>query len=181
VLKISVDTREVEAMLRDLRAQMPNRVAAALNRTATSVRAEAVRKIRERRALPAATVRDALTIRRAIKGYLVAEIVASGKPIPLRDYSARAGKKGVTVKVSRQGGRKGPVRKFGNKAFALAKAGGHVFVRTGPRRLPIQKLFGPSIPGTFLRKEVLAALRTVAVTMFPKRLAEAARYARPRG
>lgn len=65
--------------------------------------------------------------------------------------SVRANKrqqKGVTVKVLRQGGRKLVRGKKGFGAFMGDQVGGGVavFIRRGTDRLPLDKLYGPSIP-----------------------------------
>jgi len=45
-------------------------------------------------------------------------------------------------------GYKGPVSKYGNKGFTNRRLGGGaaIFVRTTGQRLPIEKMFGPSLP-----------------------------------
>jgi hypothetical protein len=174
-LDIRGDLEEVKRSLNDLQQRkVPNAAARALNKTIGNVRTQASKSIREERALSAKVVRDALTVQKATKAKLVASLTASGRPIPLREYQARAGKRGVTVKVS-PGGRK-LVEHAGNKAFALAKFGGHIYARTGKERLPIKKLYGPSIPATFLKEKVMSAMDKVGGENWPKRFAEELRF-----
>jgi hypothetical protein len=174
-LNVRVDIEEVKRMATDVqRNRVPNAAARAINKTLANVRTEASKQIRQERALSASTVKDALTIHRATKMLLIGDVTASGRPIPLKEYQARQTRSGVTVKVS-PGPRK-LVTFAGNKGFIVNKIGGHVFARTGKQRLPIKKLYGPSIPATFVKERVLAALDRVAGDAWHKRLAEELRY-----
>lgn len=147
----------------------------ALNKAALNVRTEAVKEVRQRRALPAGTVRDAFRIKRASAVYQEAAVIASGRPIALREYGARTTRKGVTVKVMRSGGRKMVAHK-GNKAFQLKRFGDHVYARQGATRLPIKKLFGPSIPTALTSAAVMSSLERVGSAAVAKRLTEELNY-----
>lgn len=174
-LSISIDSKAVDRIL----SELPDKYARpalsrALNKTAANVRTAASRAIREKRGLSAKAVNDALTVRRSTPRTLLAQLHVTGKPIPLKEYKARAGKRGVTVAVTK-GARKRVVV-GGIKAFISEQIGGHVFVRTGKPRLPIKKLFGPSIPSTFLTAEVRKAWEATAQDSLLKRTAEEVRY-----
>lgn len=113
----------------------------AINRTITSTRTFISKMVREDLALKAKTVKDSLTIKRASRGTNpVGKIDVQAKPISLKRYGARTTRKGVTVKVTKSGGRK--VVKGG---FIPGRLGGHVFKRKSKSRLPIGKRFGPSV------------------------------------
>lgn len=170
-LDVRLDIKEVQKYLTDVqKKKVPTAAARALNKTIGNVRTQSSKSIREERALSAKVVKEALTVQRASKAKLVASLTASGRPIPLREYQARQGKKGVTVKVS-PGGRKLVVH-AGNKAFEVGKFGQHIYAREGKGRLPIKKLYGPSIPSTFIKEKVIAALTRVAGENWKKRFAE---------
>lgn len=172
---ITADLTAVKKSISDLkRKKVPQAAARALNKTIRAVRVEANKQIRQERALPASVVRDSLRVSLANKDKLVAAVVASGRPIPLRGYAARETRKGVTVKVS-PGGRK-LVKHAGNAAFMVAKFGGHVYARTGSARLPMKKLYGPSLPATFIKEKVQSAMDKVAGDTWPKRFAEELRF-----
>lgn len=174
-LNVKLDIEEVKRFATDVqRNRVPLAASRAINKVLGNVRTEASKQIRQERALSASTVRDALTIKRATKALLIGNVTASGRPIPLKEYQARRTKTGVTVKVS-PGGRKLVVF-AGNKGFLVDKIGGHVFARTGKQRLPIKKLYGPSIPSTFVKDKVIAALDRVANDSWAKRFAEELRY-----
>jgi len=157
----------------------------ALNRTATTVRAEAARRIRERYNLKSRVLKDQIRIRNATKAELRAVVQASGRPIPLVEFDARSGATGATVRVSR-------VRKPVAHAFIATMKSGHrgVFlrvekgsrkyrnqrVRKGGSDLPVAELFGPSLPQAFTSKQVMDAIVAAARERFPKAFEQEARY-----
>lgn len=172
---IRFDTSQVLKTLSEIpRGPARRAIIRGLNKTAANVRTSASSAIRKRRALSAKTVREALAIRRATAQRMVSSLVATGRPIPLRDYKANRTKRGVTVRVSP--GKRTLVQHRGNKAFIIDKIGGHVFAREGKARLPVKKLYGPSLPSTFLQQEVRAAWTATAQEAMPKRLAEEMRF-----
>lgn len=71
----------------------------ALNHTARKGKTEASKQIRNVFNASAAAINDRLSLKYAYKTHLAAEIVASGKPIPLKNFDAKAANanaKGVT-------------------------------------------------------------------------------------
>lgn len=177
---ISVDVRADFAMAkRHLHDLAQNRINAAtvraLNKAAVNVRTEAVKVVRSVRALPARTVRDAFKIRKASKYKLISTVEATGRPIPLRDYGARRTARGATVKVTK-GGARTRVQHKGNTAFIVEKIGGHVFAREGDKRLPIKKLYGPSVPTALTKQATMQALGTVGRRAFTARFTEEIRF-----
>lgn len=164
-LKIDVrsDIKQAVARLEaNVDRVLPQATARALNRTATTVRAQASRRIRERYNLKAGAIRAQMRISRANRGRLTAEVIASGRPIPLIEFSARQTRKGVSVQVIR--GR----RKVRLHAFVAKMRTGHVgvFERTSSKRLPIRELFSVSLPSAFTQKEILTSIEQVAVERF---------------
>jgi hypothetical protein len=171
IFDIRPDLNELKKFATDMqRKRVPAVAARAINKTLGNVRTEASKQIREERTLKANVVRDALTISRASRSRLIGALYATGRPIPLRDYAARQTKKGVTVSVTR--GQRKRVSHAGNAAFFVGRLGGNVFAREGKGRLPIKKLFGPSIPSTFVKDKVIAALDRVGRDAWRKRFAE---------
>ena len=169
---------DVESVKRWMNSVQKDRVPAAasraINKTLTNVRTESSKRIRDERALKAAVVKDALSISKANKYQLYGALIASGRPIPLREYQARQTQKGVTVKVS-PGGRK-LIVEAGRHAFLVGRYGDHVFIREGKARVPITKLYGPSIPSTFLKQKITEAMTKVAGDNWPKRFEEELNY-----
>lgn len=79
-------------------------------------------------------------------------------------YSARQNKRGTSYKISKKKGRQLANKPYG--AFMGPKPGviatrlyGGVFMRTGKARLPIRKLFGPSVWGAFTKHHMDRVIR----------------------
>lgn len=168
---ITFNTQDVKGILRNIppKILIPATVRA-LNKVAQNVRTASGRAIRQRRALNASVVNKAMAIRRATTTHLQSSLVVTGKPIPLRDYKPRQTRRGVTVSVTTG------TRKLVPGAFIVQKLSGHVFRRAGDKRLPIEKLMGPSLPSTFLQENVRLAWMTVARDAMVKRSAEELRF-----
>lgn len=157
----------------------------AINKTAEQVKVQASREIRDAGYnLKIAKIKKAITLRRASKTELVAVLRATGKPVGLINYSARQTKAGVSVQVKNG-------RKLISGAFIATMPNGHkgVFVRKGHGHrkvvkggkttwsgLPIDELFGPSIPSAFMNKVVQDALRSAVREKFPRLLKHELQY-----
>lgn len=171
---VTFDASQVLRNVANLPGAHRRAISRGLNKTAANVRTAASTAIRAKRSLSAKTVRQAFSIKQANPNRLVATLAITGRPVPLKDYKARETKRGVTVSVT-PGGRK-LIEHRGNRAFIIQKIGGHVFAREGKTRLPVKKLFGPSLPATFLNEEVRRAWTTAAQDALPKRLIEEIRF-----
>lgn len=117
----------------------------ALNKTAKSARAGAIKFIRKTYAVKAASLRKAMTIKRATGKSSSAELVIGGSMMGLINFSARQGRKGVSVTVKRGS------RKIIKHAFIAQVGRGHlgVFQRKTKKRLPIEEKFTVSPQGMF--------------------------------
>ena len=183
MLNVSVKTdidRVMNQVTKEMRTRVHRAAASAINKTATAARKVGSQKIRERFALSAAMTKESIQIRRAGSTHLVALIEASGKPIPLREYTARETRRGVTYRVSKVRGRRLYLRK-GEPAFIIGRFGGHVFVRTepeppGPKKAHIAKVYGPSLPQVFVTRIVREAMHSSIREVWPKRFAEELNY-----
>jgi hypothetical protein len=188
---IKVDTKPARDYLQKLtRRELPRVVGRSLDRTAASGKTFLSRRLRERLALKKGVVDKAISKRRSSEISSITalnldrawfEVRASGDPIPLRDYNARATRRGVTYQVSRGAGRK-TYRAKGNLAFIVERFGGHVFVRTGPnppgpRSAPIRKVFGPSLPQAFRTKKERDALIAHCREVWAREIITNARFA----
>jgi hypothetical protein len=169
-ISITADTSKARKYLQDAQQAADRAKVSALNKIAVTARAEASRLIAARRGLKVGTVKQQIRIIRASRDLARAEIVVSGRPIPLRDYAARQTKRGTTVVVTK--GQRKLVRSGGNAGFQIVKIGNNVFVREGKRRLPIRKLYGPSLPSTFSQKAITEAVTKAAREAWPKRYRE---------
>lgn len=143
----------------------------ALNRTATTVRAEAARKINAVYAMKIGDIKDRIQIINATRGQLKAVVRARGGVMSLSGFNPRQNNSGVMVTVKRGG------RKLIRHAFLLQKPGGSpVFERVGKARLPIKKLFTLSLPQAFTNEQVLDALKEVAAKRFAEAFRQEARF-----
>lgn len=186
-LKISVQSSLDQAVARlqvDVSDQIAAAGARALNRAATSTRAEAARRIRDAYNIKVGVARDQMRIQRATRNRLVAEIIVSGRPIPLLEFAARAvnpwnvkGRSrrpggGVSVQVKRG------TRKLRRGAFIAVMKTGHrgVFERKPGGGGRIRELFSLSLPSMFTQKQIREAVERVALERFGIELARELRY-----
>ena len=154
----------------------------ALNRAATSTRAEAARRIRDAYNIKVNVARDQMRIERANRSRLVAEIVVSGRPIPLLEFAARAvnpwnvkGRKhrpggGVSVQIKRG------ARKLRRGAFIAVMGTGHRGVFQRGSNGKIRELFSLSLPSMFTQKQIREAVERVALERFGIELRRELRY-----
>jgi len=155
----------------------------ALNKVADQAKVQASREIRAAGyQLKVSVIKAAITLKRANRNTLQAEVIASAPMMPLYAYAARRTKKGITVAV-----RSGQRKLIQNPhAFIATLRSGHtgiferVVVVGGKRspRLPIRELYGPSIPQAFANKTVQQALVRVVRERFPAILEREIKFAR---
>ena len=114
----------------------------AVQRTVRNVRTRITKEVGRDIALKASTIKQSLNARMPTRAQSTptGEIVVSPRAVALKEYKAHQRRKGVSVKVMRKAG-----RKIIKGAFIVPGLGGHVFQRVGDKRLPIKKLFGPSV------------------------------------
>ena len=178
-MKLSVTTN-IKDVIDDLNMAantMRPAVVRALNKMIAQVKVRAAREVRDAGyKLKISDIKAAIKINRASSGLLRAAAIASGKPIPLIKYNARAVGTGVSVDVLNG-------RKIVAHAFIANTSNGskQVFVRESNAKhkkvmkngkaqwtaLPIRKLFGPSIPDAVANKAVSAAIVGLINERFP--------------
>lgn len=144
-MQVGIDTSAADERIKKLATYLGAKplaraLARSLNRAGTAGRTALNRGIRKELPLKAATVRDAIEMERATPSDLSIDYKVERKPIPLREFGARQGKRALTARVKR-GGKRVRIK----RAFIVDSIGKHVFQRVGSKRLPIKKLFGPSI------------------------------------
>ena len=186
---VRTDFRAARIYLRHLSTDqgIKRATARALNRTATSVRAEAARMLRQKRALRIGDIKKAMRIVRATTKKLVAEVVVSGKPISIRHFSRlrfermggkRTGISGISAKIL-QADRAKLLRRHGNKAFTNPRIGGGLAIvyRKGKQRLPISAWAPvPGLPTVLVQEKIASALKLLATSMFKERLKDELNY-----
>ena len=174
------------SLLRKLRAiersVVPLAVSRGINRTTTTVRAEASRDTARAMGLKVRPVRKSMRVQRASTQRLFSLIIATGRKLSLRHFAARHIRKGVSHKAyGRRQLAKGAFMARGKNTDVK-----QVFARRGPARLPIRKLFGPAVPETLAKDNIMTAVRRNVRRLLPKRIKaqfkfEVARLARRRG
>ncbi len=88
---------------------------------------------------------------------------SQGARLPLRYYSPRQTRKGVTARIYGK-------RILHPHAFIVKRYGGNVYRRTGKARFPIRKLTGPAIPIEMIRENSVEAFRAALSEVFPREL-----------
>lgn len=195
-MTIRIDVKaEVEAAqknLDDLQKRQVRRAAArALNRTASQVKTRAVRDIAKITGLTQKDVRPSFSVWKAHKNALVANVRARGRAIPLERFKARPTQGGVAYRLFgdrhfitsafiRKDGKPGIWKRIPNRTFGAAPSANGRFRRTVTYhgglvpRLPIRRLYGPSVPAMMLTASVEKALENHAAERwainFPREL-----------
>lgn len=128
-----------------------------VNKVAKSTRTEAGRLIRQEISLKARDVTKAFTIHRGTPAHPVAVLSASAKKgVGLDYYPVRPGAssrkrpaKGITVKIKKRE----PYKRVQGAFWGTAKNGRRMlFKRKGAKRLPVRRLYGPSMMTFYRRK-----------------------------
>ena len=158
-IRISVDLDGAMKVLDDLeRKYVPQAASAAINRVATSARAEAVREIARKTGLTQAEVRKHVDIVTANRGNLEATIVAKAWSPNLIRYKARQTPQGVVASPWRN--------KRTHKGTFIGNQGRTVFVRQGKARLPLKPVRGPSVRKEFLQGYAIKAMEKKVAERF---------------
>ena len=180
-IDVQADIKKAQLFLRATQKGVARATARALNRTATTVRAEAARMIQEKRALNISVIKKAMRITRATTHRLEAAVVVSGKPISMRHFShirlARTkgkvtGVTGISARILK-GDRLKLLTRHGNKAFTNPSIGGGLAIvyRKGKRRLPISAWAPvPGLPTVLVQSKIVDAIRKVVAVVFPERM-----------
>jgi hypothetical protein len=127
---IECDIRGIFAWQRNSEAYVIRAMKAAGTSALRAMKAEASRRIRDKKGIQAGKIDSALTMVFPTNKPVWA-LVAKAKPIPLMSFGARQTKTGVSVEVTK--GKRSIIR----HAFLATMQSGHkgVFMREGPRRI----------------------------------------------
>jgi len=177
-VNIQADVKHAAAFFKELDQVHVNRASSnALNVVIREVRNESLDEISKVRRVKKSLVRRAVRItQRASNSVLTAICAAVGRPISLKEYSAKQNELGVTVNVEGTPklikgafgpGYRGTGRGQSRVPGQVERLGGHVFVRTTQARLPIKKLMGPSITTGFIKDVVRRAQRRLIAVRWP--------------
>lgn len=137
---------QVQQQLGQFQSRAPGAIANALNRAMTTVATAVPKEVREEYHVKAGDVSKTIKKKRASRSNLSAEVRSSGSPIGLEKFKVSP----KTVNPKRKSQLKISVKKSGAKtvvgAFIANINGIKVFKRVAKPRLPIEHLFGPSVP-----------------------------------
>lgn len=138
--------REIENRIGPFTRRTPSAISNAINRAVTNVNSNIKKEVRKEYNIKAKDIQSTLTKTRATKTNLTGEVVSSGDLIALDKFKVSP----KTVNPRRKTPIKIGVKKDGLKpvlrAFVTDINGLKVMERKGKPRLPINRLFGPSIP-----------------------------------
>jgi minor tail protein Z (GPZ) len=157
---VRLDTLGLDDALKNLGQKEVRARVRALNRTIATAQTEARRAIAEDTGLPQRVIAQSLSVERAVFGRPTATLQATGRRIPLYDFTRQRKLRGRPTGKGAVPG-----------AFIARMASGHVgiFKRVGKSRsrkglpphapgLPITELFGPSLPFVFTNEKIMGAL-----------------------
>lgn len=156
-------------------AQGHKALARAVNRVTNTIHGRVIRAIRKQSGIPTAIIRRQVKKRLASPnvghgGALEGVVWATGRPISLKYFQARQFSWGVRTKEA-GGFRRYPSAFMGPRPGVIApRLNGHVFIRTSSARLPIEQLFGTSVPEELVKGESERVFREVVATMLPARV-----------
>ena len=150
MIELHVDSRELvdwERVYRQAPAQINQVISRVLNHVGGTARTKVKTALAKQTGLKAGTVDVGLRSIKATPGRQSYEIVASGRPISLAQFDPRQTRRGVSA---RPWGK----RRLFPSTFIVRSLSGQVFRRESKARLPIVKLWGPSLPRELLRDNV---------------------------
>lgn len=182
-LDIDTDFNKVNKMLSGMAKKEVSRAAArAINRTLPAIKKEAAPELLKQLGvgigITQAGLRKAMKIKRARANNLIGMIITSGRRLPLIRFGARKVKTGVThtawgkrqtlqgAFIAQGTGARGKqvFKRTGGSKRLMTKGR---YAGTGIKREPIEKKYGPSIPGEFLDKDVLKAMDRIGRVKWP--------------
>jgi bifunctional DNA-binding transcriptional regulator/antitoxin component of YhaV-PrlF toxin-antitoxin module len=162
--------KEVKEKLGDMQHKAPNAISNALNRAVTNVASNISKEVRSKYAIKAGDIKETITRNKSSRPTLSASVVSKGKLIPLDRFKVSP----KTVQPKRKKPIKVAVKKEGLKevlgAFVADINGIKVFERTSKSRLPIRRLFGPSVPQMLNNEEIRKKIEDEGQETFHKRL-----------
>ncbi|TCI25568.1 hypothetical protein EVJ32_09610 [Exiguobacterium sp. SH5S4] len=162
--------KDVQSKLVGFEKRAPTVVSAALNRAMTTMTKQITVEARSRYHIKVKDVRPTLKKSKANRSNLSATVLSTGRTIPLDRFVVTPRtvqpkrKKPILVAV-----KKGPKKPLPG-AFVGDIQGVKVFKRKTKKRLPIGRLFGPSVPQMISGRQVQEEVYEAGRIMFYKRL-----------
>lgn len=161
---------DVRNRLGELSNKAPNAISSALNRAVTNVAKNVSKEVRTEYNIKAGDIKTTLSKTRASRSNLSAIVRSRGEPIPLDRFKVSP----KTVQPKRKKPIKVGVKKDGLKevlgAFVADISGIKIFERTTNKRLPIKRLFGPSVPQMIGNQDIVDKINHEGQETFKNRL-----------
>jgi hypothetical protein len=187
-MRLTIDARAskaISALLDGMEKDIRKQVRIAVNKAGQRMESKMAKMVREEINVTAKAVKRVITRPRlADETNLFTTIeVGKDKRIPLKEFGARQGRKGVTYRISKRGG-----KKLLPSGFIVRSLGGHVFVREGEKvlagkgrykgkmRQPIVKKYGPSVWGFFANRTVKEKIQADANAELETQVLERIRF-----
>lgn len=161
---------DVQSRLGNLSKKAPNAISNSLNRSMNNIATNISKEVRKEYNMKAKDIKATLVKTRSTRSTLGAVVKSKGELIPLDRFRVSP----KTVQPKRKAPIKVGVKKPGLKpllgAFVADISGKKVFKRTGKKRLPVRRLFGPSIPQMIGNEEIARKIDEEGQKMFQKRM-----------
>lgn len=138
--------KEIQRKMGSFTRRAPSAISNAINRTVTNVNSNIKKEVRKEYNIKASDLQATLRKSKATRISLQGEVSSSGKLIGLEKFKVSPKKVSPRRKTPIKVGVKKDGMKQVLRAFVADVNGLKVMERKGKPRLPIKKLFGPSIP-----------------------------------
>ena len=138
--------RFIESNFDNLKGKMPNALANAINRSMEMVKTEALRQATSKYTIKKGELSDSIKFTRSSGGNLTARIVSTGSVIGLDHFKLTPKTRGKYKKTVNSIVKKGEGGSIPNAFIAYSDGRLGAFKRKSTKRLPIERLMGPSAP-----------------------------------
>lgn len=171
MFSVKIDDKAIEnakLLLSQIPRGAESAISRAINRTMQGARTQIVRVVKERYTLKATDIRQTLSVVKSDKNTLTGEIKSRGTQLNASHFMHRphgdtTGNKRRQVFVSFTKGKRFSV----DRGFVWQ---GRIYKREGKKRLPIQSMYGPSVPQMIGSKESIERIERGMTDTFNKRI-----------
>ena len=151
--------RFIESNFDNLKGKMPNALANAINRSMEMVKTEALRQATSKYTIKKGELSDSIKFTRSSGGNLTARIVSTGSVIGLDHFKLTPKTRGKYKKTVNSIVKKGEGGSIPNAFIAYPDGRLGAFKRKSTKRLPIERLMGPSAPQMLGEDSILEYLQ----------------------
>lgn len=151
--------RFIESNFDNLKGKMPNALANAINRSMEMVKTEALRQATSKYTIKKGELSDSIKFTRSSGGNLTARIVSTGSVIGLDHFKLTPKTRGKYKKTVNSIVKKGEGGSIPNAFIAYSDGRLGAFKRKSTKRLPIERLMGPSAPQMLGEDSILEYLQ----------------------